>query len=303
MGTTIGLVGCGRWGMNHFRVLSALRSRGFVDRLVACDIDPTTLTDLTADEVYTSLETMLERETLAGVAVVTPPKTHLELARTLLAENVPVFIEKPLSDDHEASVEFLDNLTESAILVTGYLLRHHAGLQRMKAAIEDRELQVDVLSYQRRTKRPKPTELDVVSTLAVHGLDATTFLLGAPLMSMDIVRFQRTEASAQLWLRHEGQMVLIDVAWGADEEQRLIGVQGPLRGVVLDFGTGEFSWHAGDGSDQKPLVEQFPGEPLGQQWLFFLEKISARAPCVFPPASTLVDISTWLDRHGTPEPV
>ena len=303
MSTTIGLVGCGRWGMNHFRVLSTLRSRGFIDRLVVCDTDPTTLTDLEADLTYTSLQTMMEHERLAGVAIVTPPDTHLELARLLVAQDLPIFIEKPLADEHEDAVEFLNNLPKSTILVTGYLLRHHAGLQRMKAAIEDKELEVDVLSYQRRTKRPKPSEHDVVSTLAVHGLDATTFLLGAPLMSMDIMQFQRSDASAQLWLRHEGQMVLIDVAWGADEEQRLIGVQGPLRGAVLDFGTGEFSWHAEDGTDEGPLVEQFSSEPLEQQWLFFLEKISACTPCIFPLSSNLVDISTWLDRHGITESV
>ncbi len=303
MSTTIGLVGCGRWGMNHFRVLMSLRSRGFIERLVVCDIDPTTLTDLKADQTYTSLQTMIEHERLDGVAIVTPPDTHLELARILVAHDLPVFIEKPLANDHEDAVEFLDNLPKSTILITGYLLRHHAGLQRMKAAIEDKELLVDVLSYQRRTKRPKPPEYDAVSTLAVHGLDATTFLLGAPLMSMDIMQFQRSEASAQIWLRHEGQMVLIDVAWGAEEEQRLIGVQGQVRGAVLDFGTGEFSWHAEDGTEERPLVEQFLSEPLEQQWLFFLEKISACTPCIFPSTSTLVDISTWLDQHGMDEPV
>lgn len=303
MGVTIGLVGCGRWGMNHYKTLISLRARGFVDRVVVCDINPSVLTGLEADETYTSLDAMMSAENLTGVAVVTPPTTHLELAQKLLSENIPLFVEKPLADDHEKATNFLQNLPDSTILVTGYLLRHHAGLQRMKAAIEDRELQVETLSYQRRTKRPKPAGLDVVSTLAVHGLDATTFLLGAPLMSMDIMRFHRTQNSAQIWLRHGGQVVLIDVAWGAQEEQRLIGVQGTLRGAVLDFGTGELSWHIGDGFDEKPLLERFSGEPLEQEWLYFLEKISTQSPCVFPPASTLMDLSAWLEEHGGQESV
>lgn len=303
MVTTIGLVGCGRWGMNHYRTLASLRTRGFVDRVVVCDTNPLTLIGLDADETYTTLQAMMEAETLDGVAIVTPPETHLELAQNLLAQNIPLFIEKPLTDEHEKAVDFLSALPSSTILVTGYLLRHHPGLQRMKAAIEDRELQVEVLSYQRRTTRPKPPELDVVSTLAVHGLDATTFLLDAPLMSMDITRFHRSHNSAQIWLRHGGQVVLIDVAWEAEKEQRLIGVQGTLRGAVLDFGTGEFSWHVGDGFDEKPLVEQFASEPLEQEWLYFLEKISIQSPCVFPPASTLLDISSWLNEHGGQEPI
>ena len=303
MVTTIGLVGCGRWGMNHYRTLISLRARGFVDRVVVCDINPSALTGLEADETYTSLHAMMEAENLAGAAVVTPPTTLLELAQNLLDENIPLFVEKPLANDHEKAMKFLRKLPGSTILVAGYLLRHHAGLQRMKAAIEDRELNVEILTYRRRTKRPKPTGLDIVSTLAVHGLDATTFLLGAPLMSMDIIQFNRTPTSAQIRLLHEGQMALIDVAWGAEEEQRLIGVQGTMRGAVLDFGTGEFSWHIGEGFDEKPLVEQFPNNPLEQEWVYFLEKIAAQSPCVFPPASTLMDISAWLEEHGGQESV
>ena len=303
MVTTIALVGCGRWGMNHYRTLISLRAQGFVDRVVVCDINPSALTGLEADETYTSMQAMMETETLAGAAVVTPPTTHLELAQNLLDQNIPLFVEKPLADDHEKAMKFLRKLPGSTILVAGYLLRHHAGLQRMKAAIEDRELNVEILTYRRRTKRPKPTGLDIVSTLAVHGLDATTFLLGAPLMSMDIIQFNRTPTSAQIRLLHEGQMALIDVAWGAEEEQRLIGVQGTMRGAVLDFGTGEFSWHIGEGFDEKPLVEQFPNNPLEQEWVYFLEKIAAQSPCVFPPASTLMDISAWLGEHGGQESV
>lgn len=303
MVTTIALVGCGRWGMNHYRTLISLRARGFVDRVVVCDINPSALTGLEADETYTSMQAMMETETLAGAAVVTPSTTHLELAQNLLDENIPLFVEKPLADDHEKAMKFLRKLPGSTILVAGYLLRHHAGLQRMKAAIEGRELNVEILTYRRRTKRPKPTGLDIVSTLAVHGLDATTFLLGAPLMSMDIIQFNRTPTSAQIRLLHEGQMALIDVAWGAEEEQRLIGVQGTMRGAVLDFGTGEFSWHIGEGFDEKPLVEQFPNNPLEQEWVYFLEKIAAQSPCVFPPTSTLMDISAWLGEHGGQESV
>ncbi len=303
MVTTIALVGCGRWGMNHYRTLISLRARGFVDRVVVCDINPSALTGLEADETYTSMQAMMETETLAGAAIVTPSTTHLELAQNLLDENIPLFVEKPLADDHEKAMKFLRKLPGSTILVAGYLLRHHAGLQRMKAAIEDRELNVEILTYRRRTKRPKPTGLDIVSTLAVHGLDATTFLLGAPLMSMDIIQFNRTPTSAQIRLLHEGQMALIDVAWGAEEEQRLIGVQGTMRGAVLDFGTGEFSWHIGEGFDEKPLVEQFPNNPLEQEWVYFLEKIAAQSPCVFPPTSTLMDISAWLEEHGGQESV
>ena len=81
MGLTIGLVGCGRWGSNHLRTLNALKSTGRISRVVVCDIDPEKLKDVDADAAYTSLRSMLEQEQLDGLAIVTPPETHVELAR------------------------------------------------------------------------------------------------------------------------------------------------------------------------------------------------------------------------------
>ena len=39
MDVAIGLVGCGRWGTNHHRILATLRTEGRIHRLVVCDID------------------------------------------------------------------------------------------------------------------------------------------------------------------------------------------------------------------------------------------------------------------------
>ena len=81
MDLTIGLVGCGRWGINHLRTLMSLRSIGRLGRVVVCDIDSTKLDALEADATYPSLTQMLEDEQLDGLAIVTPPDTHVALAR------------------------------------------------------------------------------------------------------------------------------------------------------------------------------------------------------------------------------
>ena len=299
MRTTIGLVGCGRWGTVHHATLASLKQRGHLDRLVVCDIDAHALEGVEADGYYRSIEDMLAEEHLAGVAIVTPPETHLQLARQVMAADLPVFIEKPLASSAEDELHFLSMLPENATVMVGYLLRHHAGLNRIKSAIDDHAMNIETIGYRRRTTRPKPEGADPLNTLAVHGLDTARYLTGHPLTDMDVKKLELTKSSAKIWLGMRSSLITIDVAWEAEEEQRTLAVQGTMSGAVLDFGTGDVAWYAGSGLDESPLVEHFPSQPLQEQWLSFLQRVADGVPGVVPEPESLMDVSAWL-AHNRP---
>ena len=301
MRTTIGLVGCGRWGTVHHATLTSLKQRGHLDRLVVCDIDGQALEGVEADGHYRSIEDMLAEEDLTGVAIVTPPETHLSLARQVMAANLPVFIEKPLASSTDDEVDFLSMLPENATVMVGYLLRHHAGLNRIKSAIDDHAMNIETIGYRRRTTRPKPEGADPLNTLAVHGLDTARYLTGHPLIDMDVKKLELTKSSAKIWLGMRSSLITIDVAWEAEEEQRTLAVQGTMSGAVLDFGTGDVAWYAGAGMDEVPLVEHFPSQPLEEQWLSFLQRVADGAPGVVPEPESLLDVSAWLAHHRPTE--
>ena len=301
MRTTIGLVGCGRWGTVHHATLRSLKEQGHLDRLVVCDIDEHALEGVVADRHYRSIEEMLAQEQLAGVAIVTPPETHLALARQVVMADLPVFVEKPLGANSKEEMDFLATLPKNATMMVGYLLRHHAGLKRIKSAIDDHALNIETISYRRRTTRQKPDGADPLNTLAVHGLDTARYLLGTPLTSMEVIKLEIASSSANIWLRDPSFLVTIDVAWEAEEEQRTLVVQGTKSGVVLDFGTGEVVWHEGDGVDQAPVVERFPTLPLEEQWLSFLRRVADGPPGVIPESVSLLDISAWLAQNSPTE--
>ena len=301
MRTTIGLVGCGRWGTVHHATLTSLKQRGHLDRLVVCDIDGQALEGVEADGHYRSIEDMLAEEDLTGVAIVTPPETHLSLARQVMAANLPVFIEKPLASSTDDEVDFLSMLPENATVMVGYLLRHHAGLNRIKSAIDDHAMNIETIGYRRRTTRPKPEGADPLNTLAVHGLDTARYLTGQPLIDMDVKKLELTKSSAKIWLGMRSSLITIDVAWEAEEEQRTLAVQGTMSGAVLDFGTGDVAWYAGAGMDEVPLVEHFPSQPLEEQWLSFLQRVADGAPGVVPEPESLLDVSAWLAHHRPTE--
>ncbi|MGB0515788.1 MAG: Gfo/Idh/MocA family protein [Poseidonia sp.] len=302
MELTIGLVGCGRWGTNHLATLVALREEGLLTRIVVSDADPDVLASVDSDATYPSFSAMLENEELNGVAIATPDITHLEMASLAAKHRLPMLVEKPLGSSVREVEDFFDTLPDDTILVIGYQLRHHNGLKRMMAAMNDMELGSFLLSYVRRTPRPKPAEADIVHALATHGLDTISFMRDTLLENMEVRDLDITESTARIQLHSGGSISLVNVEWGAEAEVRKIAVQGDLNAAMLDFGTGDLEWYVGEGFNQPPLLEQYNEPPLLSEWRFFLHHIHEQEPIVFPPKKSIIDHLSWIEsncKHNT----
>lgn len=301
MGIVIGLVGCGRWGTNHLRVMTRLQNEGLVQRVVVCDVDGERLANIRADATYANLESMLSAEALAGVAIATPPETHLSLARMVLDKNLPLLLEKPLSNNHAASKTFLAELPNQSILVVGYLLRHHEGLlQTQTAAFSKAVGSIQDVVYTRRTRRTRPDGATPISTLAVHAADTLAWLLAQPLMQGETVHAVHSENAASWRMRFPtGQTGAFDVAWASNDERRLVEIKGTRGRARIDFGSHEMT--VIDSSGVVVRTERLAGsEPLLAEWIHFLNSIKAGSPCVFPDIERLLDQSEWL-RLNDPE--
>jgi len=124
------IVGVGSIGARHLRNLRALCPNSVI--LALRPTHPTLLPP-GADAVVDSISTAL-REPLDLALICTPAPTHLSYAESLLAAEVPVLIEKPISD-RVAGVPRLLRLAQESkrTLMVGYPLRFHAGL----ASIEE----------------------------------------------------------------------------------------------------------------------------------------------------------------------
>ncbi len=123
-GVRIALVGHGRWGKNHARVLNEL---GVLSAI--CDRSQETLDGLAGQypEIHrgTSLEG-LEKLGLDGVVIATPAATHAQLVQHFLERDINVFVEKPLALGlREATA--LGELAQARgqILQVGHILEYH----------------------------------------------------------------------------------------------------------------------------------------------------------------------------------
>ncbi len=99
----IGLIGAGRMGNTHARIL---RTQGQAQILAACDLIPEkakAMADEWGGRAYTDHQTMLAQESLDAVYICTPTFNHAALALDCVDAGLPIFVEKPLELDLAAA--------------------------------------------------------------------------------------------------------------------------------------------------------------------------------------------------------
>jgi predicted dehydrogenase/nucleoside-diphosphate-sugar epimerase len=115
----VALVGVGKMGLHHLAAIKKAPGAtlvGIVDPLA----DPEELDGLIPGEarIYSDLTTML-REARPDVAhIVTPPHTHMPLARQLIEAGVHVYVEKPFAMTRAEAVEVLAFAASRGVMIS-----------------------------------------------------------------------------------------------------------------------------------------------------------------------------------------
>jgi predicted dehydrogenase len=139
---SLAVAGLGYWGPNLARNVAAIPGA----RLAwCCEGDPGLLAAAGAQfpgvALSDSLEEVLADETLDGVLLATPVRTHGELAAAVLAAGKHCFVEKPLADSVASAQRAVDAAAASGrLLMVGHLLEYHPGVRALAALIEEGEL-------------------------------------------------------------------------------------------------------------------------------------------------------------------
>jgi len=89
------LLGIGRWGANHLRVLKSLPVELFVAELDKKRLDSARALGVDDQHLSTNYRDFVER--IDGAVVVTPAPSHFDLCRELLEAGKDVFVEKPIA--------------------------------------------------------------------------------------------------------------------------------------------------------------------------------------------------------------
>jgi len=177
----IAVVGAGRMGQFHAKILSQLPQADFV---AIVDSSAERATELAKKYRVMAKSTV---ETLADVAeaaiIAAPTPTHYALGKQLLNDGISCLIEKPFTETLEQAEELI-SLAEkkNCILQIGHIERFNpAVIEAARHIDEPQFIEVNRLG----PYDPRVAHIGVVMDLMIHDLDIVLFLVGRPVTRVE----------------------------------------------------------------------------------------------------------------------
>jgi predicted dehydrogenase len=170
-GLRIGLVGCGKWGRFVLRDLVTLGAE--VTVAVRSPEGKGAAAAGLAAHVVEKVEDLPEVD---GIVVVTPTRTHAAVVGSALERGVPVFVEKPLTDDLVEADQLAQAAPDRLFVMDKW--RYHPGVELLAALARSGELGPVVGLRTSRLGWGNPHDVDAVWVLAPHELSIGLEILG-----------------------------------------------------------------------------------------------------------------------------
>lgn len=173
----VGLIGLGKMGQNHLRVLSMLNS---VELAFIHDSNRDTMARLAS--TYQAPAAGDPDSAMAGtdaVIICTPTVTHADYLRRAAPHVRNIFVEKPLADTLEESRMVHEFAQQRGLNVQlGFIERFNPAVQQLKKVL-DKSGQVISVDFTRTNKlSARITDVDVVTDLMIHDVDLALYLNG-----------------------------------------------------------------------------------------------------------------------------
>src|SRR3989449_3009296 len=291
------LIGVGRWGVNHLRVLRSMPIELFVadrhkQRLNSVDI-PQSHRSMDARSLFSNID---------AAVVVTPAPAHFDMCSELLAMGKDVFVEKPITLTSSEAKRLTELAEESGlILQVGHIFRFDPASLWMRDAIANgrfgriKTLRANFSGF----KRPRQ-DTGVTFADSIHFIDLFKFLLGkSP---------RRVHAVMRNFLGRDGEMddeslivleydrgggapilATIEAGYHLPGKMRELTIVGKDSSAVCDYNVAQYkiktfeNRHVRDGAEIKAMegamhqLEFPPEEPLRAELAAFLDAIETRS--------------------------
>jgi predicted dehydrogenase len=168
----VGLVGCGNWGRHILRDLVSLGCR--VSVVARSAESRARAVEGGAAEVVGTPDAL---GPVDGLVVATPTSTHADVLDKVLDRNVPVFVEKPMTDDPHRAAELARRAPGRLFVMDKW--RHHPAVRALREIARDGVLGAPTGLVTRREQWGSPhPDVDPVWILAPHDLVSALEILG-----------------------------------------------------------------------------------------------------------------------------
>lgn len=284
------LIGLGRWGREHLRVLRALGAEAF-----AVDLRPERLREaasiLPADHLAQDYRSLLPE--VDAVDVVTAAQEHFAICREALEAGRDVFVEKPMTLTLKEGRDLVERARGSAArLQVGHIFRFHPVYEALKATVAAGRLgPIRYLSGRfSGLKRPR-LDAGVTQSDAIHFFDLFVDLLGRPRAVTAILHDflgRGLDDFSLAVVEYDRQLAVVESGYFTPGTWRELAVIGEAGACVADFARWTLTVHPGRHREVRGRwqVEAAPEEvlsiareePLLRELRAFLNGIGMRRP-------------------------
>ena len=290
------LVGLGRWGEKHLRVLTELGMTVWVS-----DVSPARLDWAVKQGVQPARTAPDYRDALSrveAVDIVTPADSHLAIARDCLAAGRHCFIEKPLAVSAAEGREIAAMAARAGRVVqVGHVFRFHPVTRALGEALAAGRIGAIQFAIGRFAgfKRPR-TDVGVTQTDAIHYYDLFAHLFGRPATGVSATQrdyLGRGLDDLSLSVVTYGDIpALVEADYFVPGTHRDCVIVGERGSLVADYGSSTVTLHTGEhrrrgdaweavdaGKEELPTGRE---EPLRLELAAFREACEGRAPNPVP---------------------
>jgi len=242
-----GVVGLGRMGRHHVRVLGQMDD---VELVGVVDPSQEARRAVAGTELLTTVRELVDRR-IDLCVVASPTVTHSEIGLQLAEAGVATLIEKPLAHDSKAAQTIVETFERNGVLgCVGHIERFNPALQAMRRRLDAGELGS---IYQVVTRRQGPfpdrvVDSGVVMDLATHDIDLTAWVTRSSYRSISARTAHRSgrphedlvSVVAEL---SSGIIVTHLVNWLSPMKERVTVVTGERGCFVADTVTADLTYY------------------------------------------------------------
>lgn len=290
------LIGIGRWGANHLRILKSMPIELFV-----ADHHEQRLRSAGVPEAHCSTDPRSLFTKIDAAVIVTPAQTHFDMCRELLEMGKDVFVEKPITLVSTDAKKLAEQAEKSGIILqVGHIFRFDPASLWVRDAIAARRFgRLKMLRARfNGFKRPRH-DTGVTFADSIHFVDLFNFFLGVLPWRVHAVTqdfFQRGIDDESLLVLQYGKetndpmFATIEAGYHAPGKFRELTVVGTDSSAVCDYNVAQYkiktfeNRHVAENSEIRALegtmqqLEFSPEEPLRAELAAFIDSIERRTP-------------------------
>ena len=171
----IGLIGLGKMGKNHLRVLSSIRN---IDKIYIYDTNSKITSNLGKDNFIIPLKNLKDMKNYVDTIIISSPTTtHYELINIFIRHVKNIFVEKPICENSIQAKKILELCKKfKKNIFVGFIERFNPVIPPLKRVFEQPSINVDFFRTDKVSSRI--TDVDVVADLMIHDIDLAIYLNG-----------------------------------------------------------------------------------------------------------------------------